>query len=121
MEKTIKRLFSTNGYVNTFTISGIGFVKKVVIKSIEIKSTALFSNNIENYMGLQITILDKDTEIPLFIPQIEIKAIEVLKLEGTKVSYNDITSNTLMEGTWRETTITILDGELKGQIFKGKT
>jgi len=117
MEKTIK----SDGYINTFTISGIGFVKKVVIKSIEIKSTALFSNNVKNYMGLQITILDKDTEIPLFIPQIEIKAIEVLKLEGAKVSYNDITSNTLMEGTWRETAITILDGELKGQIFKGKT
>ncbi len=35
--------------------------------------------------------------------------------------FGDITSNTLMEGTWRETAITILDGELKGQIFKGKT
>jgi len=120
METTI---IETDGYVKTITINGIGLIKKVIIKNIEIKSTAFFTNNAKNFIGLEITILNEDTEKEtiLFLPRIEIKATEILQLEGAKVEYDYINRNTRMEGTYTDSKIKILDGELAGQVFEGQT
>ena len=119
METIIER----DGYVKTITISGIGIVKKVIIKNVEIQSTAFFTNNTKNFIGLEITILDEDIEKEsiLFLPQIEIKAIDVLKMEGLKVKYKYTKWSTTMEGTSTDSKIKILDGELAGQVFEGQT
>ena len=84
-------------------------------------SDALFTNEIKNHTCLELTLANDRGQDVVRIPQEEIPTLSELNaMKDSAIEYTSRTWSSILEGTSVEHTIAFLDGELKGQSYKGE-
>lgn len=94
---------------------------EVRIKDENIRSTALYTNEVKKHFGFEITIENEKGEDIVFIPQKEIPPLsELTIMENSEIQYESKTWSSCMEGTSVTIKLKFLSGDLKDKIYEGK-
>jgi len=93
----------------------------VRIKTKDVHSTAFFTNNIKKHVGLEVTLVNEKGEGIVYIPQEEIPQLpELTAMRDSLVEYESRTWSSSMEGTFVDSKLRFLEGELEGRVYEGK-
>ena len=99
-----------------------GTIKNDVrVRTKQVHSTASFTKNTKNHIGLEITLANELGEGVVYIPQEEIPELsELTAMKGLSVEYRSRTWSSAMEGTSVRSKIRFLDGRLAGKVYEGE-
>ena len=95
----------------------IATINKIDVKTKEVRSTAAFTNNTKQHVGLKITLTNDRGNAVVFIPQTELPDLE--GMINSTVEVEKRTWSSRMEGTSVESKLKFLDGKLAGNIYEG--
>ncbi len=108
-------------YAKIYMSSCSGFIKDDIrIKPKKVKSSAFFTNNVKDHIGLEITLVNERGEGVIYIPQKEIPILsELIAMRGSVVNYESKTWHSPMEGTSVDSKIVFASGSLSGRVYSG--
>ncbi len=109
-------------YAKISETSANGTIKgEVKIKTKDVHSTALHTSNTKKHIGLEITVKNQRGKGVVYIPQKQIPPIsELVAMENSGVKYESRIWSSPMEGTFVDSKLRFLEGELAGKTYEGR-